>query len=77
MYSKLSDRNRLGYSLNQDSRFKLAPKTFQVLLVLVRRSREVVTKDDLMKTVWPDTFVEETKPDPDHLHAPQGSGRES
>ena len=38
----------------------LTPKTFQVLLVLVRHSSEVVTKDDLMKTVWPDTFVEET-----------------
>jgi hypothetical protein len=37
----------------------LTPKTFQILLVLVRRSQEVVTKDDLMKAVWPDTFVEE------------------
>lgn len=38
----------------------LTPKTFQILLVLVRHSKELVTKDDLMKTVWPDTFVEET-----------------
>src|SRR5215468_6039419 len=37
----------------------LQPKTFQVLLVLVRHGQQVVTKDDLMKTVWPDTFVEE------------------
>lgn len=37
----------------------LTPKTFQILLVLLRRGNEVVTKDDLMKTVWPDTFVEE------------------
>jgi DNA-binding winged helix-turn-helix (wHTH) protein/tetratricopeptide (TPR) repeat protein len=37
----------------------LTPKTFQILLVLVRNSRQVVTKDDLMKAVWPDTFVEE------------------
>lgn len=37
----------------------LTPKTFQILLVLVRHQKEVVTKDDLMKTVWPDTFVEE------------------
>ena len=37
----------------------LTPKTFQILLVLIRHSQEVVTKDDLMKTVWPDTFVEE------------------
>ena len=37
----------------------LTPKTFQILLVLVRRSKEVITKDDLLKSVWPDTFVEE------------------
>jgi DNA-binding winged helix-turn-helix (wHTH) protein len=37
----------------------LTPKTFQILLVLIRNSNEVVTKDDLLKTVWPDTFVEE------------------
>ena len=37
----------------------LTPKTFQILLVLVRHHKEVVTKDDLLKSVWPDTFVEE------------------
>ncbi|HET6218962.1 MAG TPA: winged helix-turn-helix domain-containing protein [Acidobacteriaceae bacterium] len=37
----------------------LTPKTFQILLVLVRHGKEIVTKDDLMTTVWPDTFVEE------------------
>src|SRR5947209_7089930 len=37
----------------------LTPKTFQILLVLVRHGQDVVTKDNLMKTVWPDTFVEE------------------
>src|SRR5580693_9580111 len=37
----------------------LTPKTFQILLVLVRHGKEVVTKDDLMKEVWPETFVEE------------------
>jgi len=37
----------------------LTPKTFQILLVLLRHQKEVVTKDDLMKSVWPDTFVEE------------------
>lgn len=37
----------------------LTRKTFQILLVLIRNSNEVVTKDDIMKTVWPDTFVEE------------------
>jgi DNA-binding winged helix-turn-helix (wHTH) protein/Tfp pilus assembly protein PilF len=37
----------------------LTPKTFQILLVLLRNNQEVVTKDDLMKAVWPDTCVEE------------------
>jgi eukaryotic-like serine/threonine-protein kinase len=37
----------------------LTPKTFQILLVLIRHSEELVTKDELMKAVWPDTFVEE------------------
>ena len=38
----------------------LAPKAFQLLLVLVRSGNQVVSKDELMKAVWPDTFVEET-----------------
>ena len=38
----------------------LTPKAFQILLVLVRRGGEVASKDEIMKAVWPDTFVEET-----------------
>src|SRR5215475_9598556 len=38
----------------------LAPKAFQLLLTLVRNGTETVSKDQLMKSVWPDTFVEET-----------------
>src|SRR5215471_6941853 len=38
----------------------LAPKAFETLLVLLRNSGRVVRKDDLMKTLWPDTFVEES-----------------
>lgn len=37
----------------------LTPKVFEILLALVERSGHVVEKDDLMKRVWPDTFVEE------------------
>jgi TolB-like protein/DNA-binding winged helix-turn-helix (wHTH) protein/Tfp pilus assembly protein PilF len=37
----------------------LTPKVFDILLALVERGGHVVEKDDLMKTVWPDTFVEE------------------
>jgi eukaryotic-like serine/threonine-protein kinase len=38
----------------------LQPKAFDILLVLVENAENVVLKDDLMKTVWPDTFVEES-----------------
>jgi eukaryotic-like serine/threonine-protein kinase len=43
----------------EDETVPIAPKAFQVLLVLIRHNKQVVTKDDLLKTVWPDTFVEE------------------
>jgi DNA-binding winged helix-turn-helix (wHTH) protein/tetratricopeptide (TPR) repeat protein len=38
----------------------LSPKAFETLLVLVQHSQRVVLKDDLMKMLWPDTFVEES-----------------
>jgi eukaryotic-like serine/threonine-protein kinase len=38
----------------------LQPKAFDILLVLVQNSEKVVLKDDLMKAVWPGTFVEES-----------------
>jgi len=34
-------------------------KAFETLLVLVRNGDQVVLKEELMKAVWPDTFVEE------------------
>ena len=37
----------------------LAPKTFDVLLLLVEQRARVVSKDELLQTVWPGTFVEE------------------
>ncbi len=37
----------------------LTPKVFEILLALVEQSGHVVEKDDLMKRIWPDTFVEE------------------
>jgi DNA-binding winged helix-turn-helix (wHTH) protein len=45
--------------LRSDQPVPITPKAFETLLVLVRRSREVVTKDELLKAVWPDSFVEE------------------
>lgn len=37
----------------------LTPKAFDVLLVLVEQAGHLLEKDALMKTVWPDSFVEE------------------
>jgi DNA-binding winged helix-turn-helix (wHTH) protein/TolB-like protein/cytochrome c-type biogenesis protein CcmH/NrfG len=37
----------------------LTPKAIAALVVLVERRGQVVSKDELIKTVWPDTFVEE------------------
>jgi len=37
----------------------LTPKVFEILLVLVQNSGQVVSKDGLMKKVWPDSFVED------------------
>jgi DNA-binding winged helix-turn-helix (wHTH) protein len=37
----------------------LTPKVFDILVTLVEKAGEVVTKDDLMRRVWPNTFVEE------------------
>jgi len=37
----------------------LAPKAVETLLLLVRNAGRLVEKDDLMKEVWPDAFVEE------------------
>lgn len=37
----------------------LTPKAFETLLLLVERSGRVLTKDELMRAIWPDTFVEE------------------
>ena len=37
----------------------LTPKVFDTLCVLVGRAGRVVSKDDLMKAVWPDAVVEE------------------
>jgi Tol biopolymer transport system component/DNA-binding winged helix-turn-helix (wHTH) protein len=38
----------------------LAPKVTETLLALVERAGTLVTKEDLMRSVWPDTFVEES-----------------
>lgn len=37
----------------------LTPKAFDVLTLLVQHRERVVSKEELLTSVWPDTFVEE------------------
>src|SRR5205823_1423655 len=37
----------------------LTPKSFDMLVVLLRNRSKIVTKEELLRAVWPDTFVEE------------------
>jgi DNA-binding winged helix-turn-helix (wHTH) protein/TolB-like protein len=37
----------------------LTPKAFEILLVLVQNGTRLTTKEELMRKVWPDSFVEE------------------
>jgi TolB-like protein/DNA-binding winged helix-turn-helix (wHTH) protein/Tfp pilus assembly protein PilF len=46
--------------LRNGERVALTPKAFETLVALVERSNSVVEKDQLLKRVWRDTFVEET-----------------
>jgi eukaryotic-like serine/threonine-protein kinase len=52
-------RVRTRSLLRQDAAIPLPSKTFEVLLYLVANPGRVVTKDELLKAVWPDSFVEE------------------
>jgi DNA-binding winged helix-turn-helix (wHTH) protein len=38
----------------------LTQKAFEVLLALIERRGRIVSKEELMEKVWPDTFVEES-----------------
>lgn len=40
-------------------RVALSPKAFEVLVCLVANPGRIISKDELMKAVWPDSFVEE------------------
>jgi len=48
------------YLLLRDGKsIPLQPKVFATLLALVERHGRIVGKEELMRTIWPDTFVEE------------------
>jgi eukaryotic-like serine/threonine-protein kinase len=47
-------------SLRREGRsIPIKPKTFELLLYLVQHPHQLVTKDELLNAVWPDSFVEE------------------
>jgi DNA-binding winged helix-turn-helix (wHTH) protein/tetratricopeptide (TPR) repeat protein len=46
--------------LRAGEKIAIAPKTFEVLLCLVERAGHVVLKEELLKAVWPESFVEES-----------------
>ncbi|HEX8652674.1 MAG TPA: winged helix-turn-helix domain-containing protein [Pyrinomonadaceae bacterium] len=45
--------------LREDEPVPLKPKAFETLLVLIEHSGQVMEKEELMKRLWPDSFVEE------------------
>jgi DNA-binding winged helix-turn-helix (wHTH) protein/TolB-like protein/lipoprotein NlpI len=46
--------------LEGDAAIPLAPKAFELLVTLIANHGHLVTREVLMQTVWPDSFVEET-----------------
>jgi DNA-binding winged helix-turn-helix (wHTH) protein len=54
---KLNTINRLLF--RGDHPVSLPPKAFDILCFLIEHRDRVVTKAELLKAVWPDTFVEE------------------
>jgi DNA-binding winged helix-turn-helix (wHTH) protein len=38
----------------------LTPKVFDILMVLIQNPGRILTKDEMMQQVWPDTTVEES-----------------
>ena len=49
---------RAGELRKNGSRLKLAGQPFQVLAILLERPGELVTREELQKRLWPDTFVD-------------------
>ena len=45
--------------LNDGKPVSLTPKAFELLTILLENSGRLLTKDELMRKLWPDSFVEE------------------
>jgi DNA-binding winged helix-turn-helix (wHTH) protein len=48
-----------GVLYRNDDLIPLAPKALEILAALLERPQEVLTKEELIRAVWPDTYVEE------------------
>lgn len=68
MSEQISDSYEFGrFRLKSDERLllrgdepvSLTPKAFDILITLLENDGRIVNKDDLMKRVWPNTYVEE------------------
>ena len=49
---------RSGEVRKSGVRLKLSDQPFQVLAILLEQPGQVVTREDLQKRLWPDTFVD-------------------
>jgi DNA-binding winged helix-turn-helix (wHTH) protein len=54
---RIDSQSRVLY--RDDERIAVPPKTADLLLALLGRDGELITRDELMQSVWPDTFVED------------------
>jgi DNA-binding winged helix-turn-helix (wHTH) protein len=52
-------RSRLNTIKHRETTLRLEPKVMQVLLVLAAHAGDVVTREKIRETVWPDIFVGE------------------
>ena len=55
---RLNCGDRMLY--REDDEINLSPKAIETLIALVDRSGQIVSKDELISAVWPDTAVEES-----------------
>ena len=53
---RLNCGDRMLY--REDDEINLSPKAIETLIALVDRSGQIVSKDELISAVWPDTAVE-------------------
>ena len=42
-----------------DGLISMSPKALETLILLVKKKGEIVSREELIETVWKDTFVEE------------------